>query len=233
MAARLRRMRSPVLAELLALVAPPACAACRGPRPAATGPLCRGCRSQLPWLRGPCCPRCALPAGCAPCPARTAAFDRAWSPLAYAGSARDLVGALKLAGAREVAWEMAGHIVATAPAGLLDGAVLVPVPAHPRRRRRRGFDPPAVLARELARRGAGGVRGALRRRGPATRQRGAGRSERLAPGRIALEATGPVPARVVVVDDVHTTGATFDAAARALRAAGARDITALAYARTL
>ncbi|MDP9384646.1 MAG: ComF family protein, partial [Actinomycetota bacterium] len=58
-------------------------------------------------------------------------------------------------------------------------------------------------------------------------------AERRAEGRLRIEARGIVPAHAVLVDDVHTTGATLDACARALRAAGTRHVTAMAYARTL
>ncbi|MCW2950896.1 MAG: competence protein, partial [Conexibacter sp.] len=54
-----------------------------------------------------------------------------------------------------------------------------------------------------------------------------------AAGRLALHAVGPVPRRAVLVDDVHTTGATFEACARALRAAGAEHVVAISYARAL
>ena len=224
-----------VLAELLAVVAPPACAACREPLPRAEVLLCPPCLRALPWLRDARCPRCALPAhGGRPCPARRAAFDAAWAPLAYDSTARALVVALKFDGALPVADVMAAQMVATAPPGLLGaGATLVPVPLHPLRRRRRGFDQAQRLAEALGRRTGTPVAACLRRSGRAERQMGASRHQRREAHRLAIEASGPVPERAVLVDDVHTTGATFDASARALRAAGARRVSALAYARTL
>ncbi|MDW5598780.1 ComF family protein, partial [Conexibacter stalactiti] len=220
--------------ELLAALAPPACAACRTPLTAAHAVICDACRAQLPWLPRERCPRCALPRPCGErCPAHDAAFAAAWAPLAHDGPARALVAALKFRGALPLAELMAAQIAAGAPAELLREVALVPVPLHPARHRRRGFDQAARIAEALARRLALPVASCLRRAGPATRQLGASRATRLAAGRLTLRVAGPVPPRVLLVDDVHTTGATFEACARALRAAGAEHVAAVAYARTL
>ena len=226
-------VRSRVLAEILALVAPPACAACRVPLEAAWEGLCPACRRALPWLGEPRCPRCALPAPCAPCPARGAAFARSWAPLAHSGPARALVNALKFGGALALADLMAAQLAAGAPPWLAAGGPLVPVPAHPARARGRGFDQAHLLARALGRRAGLGVEPCLRRGGPARRQLGASRRRRVAAGRIEVVAREPVPERATLVDDVHTTGATLYACARALRHSGARDVCALTYSRTL
>lgn len=221
-----------LLEELLALLVPPVCTACRSPLRDPGAPLCVGCRAALPWLAGPRCSRCGLPAPCGrPCPAGRAAFDRAWAPLEYDGVARELVLALKFRGSLRLAGVMAAAMAANAPPGLLADVSLVPVPLHPRRRRRRGFDQAARLARALGARTGLAVDPCLRRRGPASRQLGAGRQARLAADRLRVEARPPAPERALLVDDVHTTGATFDACARALRAAGAREVAAIAYAR--
>jgi predicted amidophosphoribosyltransferase len=224
-----------VLARLVALAVPPVCLACRTAPTAADELLCAPCRRALPWLTGPCCPRCALPAPCAPCPARRAAFVAAWSPVAYAGPARDLVVALKARGALPAAGLMGAQLAAGAPDELLAGVTLVPVPAHPARRRARGHDQARFLARALAARTGLPVARCLRRRGGAAapRQVGAGRRTRLEAGRHALSVRGRAPPVVALVDDVHTTGATLDACARVLRDAGAIRVVALAYARTL
>jgi len=217
-----------VLQRLLDIVLPPACLVCRAPG----GALCRGCRSGLPWLPAERCGRCGLPSPCgARCPARAAAFESAWAPVAYDGTARALVHALKLRGLTAAADVMAAQIAAGAPASLLAAGTLVPVPGNPRRRRARGFDPAERIAGALARRTGLPTSAALRAAGGGGPQAGAGREQRLR--RAAIEARGEPPEHVILVDDVHTTGATLDACARALRAAGATSVAAVIYARTL
>ena len=128
---------------------------------------------------------------------------------------------------------MAAQIAANAPAERLAGApVLVPVPLHPRRRRRRGYDQAALLARALGRRTGLAVSECLERTGSARPQVGRTRTERLRGPPGTLELRGRPPDRALLVDDVLTTGATLSACAQALRNGGAQSVTALAYART-
>jgi predicted amidophosphoribosyltransferase len=225
----------PILAELIAVLAPPACAACRAPLDDAAALVCGPCLRGLPWLRTGGCRRCGLPshAGRA-CPAAAAAFATAWAPLAYAGPARDLVHALKFRSALPLTRLMSAQIAANAPPWALGRAsAVVPVPAAPARRRRRGFDPGELLAAQVADRLGLPAVGSLRRRGRAPRQLGARRGERRAAGRLSIGVGGPVPRFALLVDDVHTTGATLDACARVLRAAGAERVHAVTYARAL
>lgn len=229
-------MLSRAFQELLAVIAPPSCAACRAVLPRADALVCGDCLRALPWLRGVRCPRCAMPAhgARARCPAEHAAFELSWAPMAYEGSAQRLVTALKYCGALPLADVMAAHLAATAPPGLLGpDAVLVPVPLHPARRRSRGFDQALQLANALGGRRGLPVVACLRRRGAASRQVGGTRVQRRAPGRLEIEAVGCPPARAMLVDDVHTTGATLDACAVALRARGVERVDAITYARTL
>src|SRR4051812_43216851 len=229
------RARAEWLAAAGAVAAPPLCVACRRPPPRAGDRLCPSCRAALPWLRGARCPRCALPAPCgARCPMAGSAVARAWTPVAFEGPARGLVHALKFRGALAVADLMAAQMVATAPPGLLaEGVGLVPVPTPAGRRRRRGFDHSARLAAAVAARTGLEVVACLRRAGPAPPQAGARRAERLADGRVHVEVGGPVPRRAVLVDDVHTTGATLRECARKLQLNAAFEVSALAYARAL
>jgi predicted amidophosphoribosyltransferase len=223
-----------LLGALSSALAPPACWEC-GAAVAAGQPLCWDCRAQLRFLRGERCPRCGLPAPCAGrCSPPGSALVRAWAPVAFEGPARALVHALKFRGALGVADAMAAQIVAGAPPGLLaPPAGLVPVPTHPRRVRLRGFDHAGCLAAAIGARTGLVVAPCLVRGGAPTRQAGSSRAVRRAPGRIEVRARGDPPPYAVLVDDVHTTGATLEACASALRRAGAYAVYAVAYARAL
>lgn len=142
----------------------------------------------------------------------------------------------------ETGWaSVFGELMRGAPGGAaLLGAAdwLVPVPLTPQRLAERGHHPPWGLARALAPRGPrAGLSDALVRLGEAPAQHRLGRQQRLHNLR-GLFAVPPARlaalrgARLLLIDDVMTTGATLDAAAAALRAAGAGRVDALVFART-
>jgi predicted amidophosphoribosyltransferase len=207
------------LRELATLLAPPLCWACRAPA-RADHPLCTACRATLRWLG----PRPVILAGV-----------EAWAPVAYEGAARELVRALKYRGAERLAGVLAAQMAANAPGGLLAGA-LVPVPLHGARLRRRGYNQARLLAAALAERSGLELRDCLDRRGGDPPLAGRPRPERvaLAGGGIVIQHdAGPLPDRVLLVDDVVTTGSTIAACAAALHSAGGRTVRAIAYARAL
>jgi predicted amidophosphoribosyltransferase len=156
-------------------------------------------------------------------------LDATRSATAYEGAAQRLVAALKFGGRLALAEVAAAAIVTAVPRDLLGGA-LIPVPAAPARRRRRGFDPAEAIATALASELGSPVVPCLRRSG-GPRQVGRPRAKRLAdPPRV--RARGQVPPECVLVDDVLTTGATLSACGRALRGAGAEHVVAITFART-
>lgn len=196
--------------------------------------LCAGCREELPRIQPPLCVRCGAPTAwpverCRECAGRRLAFAAACAAVGYDAAARRLVHAWKERGLRRLAAEAAQLVAERVPAP--EVAALTFVPADRRRRLERGHNPAERLALELAALWELPCLSLLERtRGG--RQRGSSAAERRAV-RGAFRATGAAPRRIAVIDDVYTTGATASASATALRAAGARRVEAIAFARAL
>ena len=217
---------------LLDLLLPRRCVTCREPGEV----VCALCLTALPRLSPPLCERCGAPtawpvARCSECSGRRIAFASARAAVAYDASARALVGAWKERGQRSVAG-LAAQLVVEAlerPAA----AVLVPVPPDADRGLRRGHHPAGRLARELGARWDLPVVDGLARSRSARPQRGLSREDRRRNVAGAFLAPESVPGRVILVDDVYTTGATATAAASALRKAGARTVRVVTFARAV
>lgn len=218
---------------LLELVYPPRCAACGEPvRAEPFCPVCAGAVDPVPAG----CLRCGAPGPdplCGACLASPPAFDAVQAGGLFGGPLADAVHALKYGNRPALARPLGAWLAARAR--LPDGALVVSVPLGRARRIARGYDQAALLADAVARAsGARGrrLRGALRRVRETPPQVGRTRTERAQNVAGAFEATGAVAGRdLVLVDDVVTTGATADAAARALRRAGAHSVRVLALAR--
>lgn len=211
----------------------------------AGGRLCAQCRSRLRLVRPPYCVVCgrafASRAGsmrlCGRCLLRLPRYDRARSVGLYAGSLREAVHELKYRGRTAMAVPLSELL---AGQGARMGSphhcdVLVPVPLHVRRLRQRGFNQSALLAQRLAR--AWHIPcdvAALQRQRWTAPQTGLDRRRRLANLRGAFAASRARcrGKRMLLIDDVYTSGATVNECARALKAAGAARVEVLTLART-
>ena len=151
----------------------------------------------------------------------------------YLGAARDLVAAWKEHGLRRAATLAAELIAERLEPPAAD--VITYIPPDPARLLVRGYHPAERLARELGARWGLSATALLVRSGtrPSERQVGLPRAERLRNARGAFVAVAATPKRVLLIDDVYTTGATVSAAATALRGAGAREVDVVTFARTV
>ena len=191
---------------------------------------------RLQRIAPPWCERCGTPSAwpvrrCAECAGRRLAFATARAAVEYDAPVRRVVAAWKERGLRRLA-RWAARVVAeqlVRPAG----DCLVFVPADLDRRLRRGHHPAEQLARELAGAWDVGVEPLLVRVRGSPRQRELTRVERRRNVASAFRAVAAAPRRVTLVDDIYTTGATANAAAAALRKAGAREVQVVTLARTI
>jgi ComF family protein len=228
-----------MVAALAETLLPARCAVCRLPLAWAgsRAGVCGGCWSAVTPHAGAGCPTCGNPeaAGDEPClDCRTAPppWHGAASHGPYEGVMRDLVVLFKERGVDELAGPLAELAAAAVRgAGWPAADTIVPVPTAWLRRWRRGFDHTALLARQVGHLLGVPVRHALRRRGFA-RQVGRTRAQRLRLTAARFPAVGRVGGRLMLVDDVLTTGGTARACATSLRRAGALEVRVLTLART-
>ncbi|MCC7019447.1 MAG: ComF family protein [Ardenticatenales bacterium] len=209
------------------------CAPCLAGAPALPKRRCAICGDAVLAARADA--RSASPR-CRRCLAQPPAFDLAVAPWLHAPPVTDWIHALKYDRRRRVA-DLAGQCAAAVVRPHLGPdlarTVVVPVPTHAERRAERGIDVPARLAAVVAASlGVPVAVDALERVRATPPQVGTSRAERLANVLGAIEARRPVCLEhAVVVDDVLTTGATGEACARALKAAGAKRVVVVTLAR--
>ena len=197
--------------------------------------ICGLCRSRWQPIVPPLCDRCGDPLhlglACRLCAGWPAGFRSARSAVWLEESARRAVHHLKYDGWWRAAEAMASAMSTLPP--LTGRPTLVPIPLGRRRRRRRGYNQSERLAAALATRVGGRVReDLLSRRRETPTQTALTPEERQANVAGAFVGRGTVRgARLVLVDDVFTTGATLAEAAAALLAAGAEEVHAVTFAR--
>jgi ComF family protein len=245
LAAQLRGVGRRLLRGLVDVALPPACMACRAAVDE-PGCLCGQCWGRLSFIAPPFCDRLGTPLpygfgeGRLLSPAAREAppaYGRARAVAEFGDVARNLIHALKYADRLDIAPPM-GRMMARAGADILDDAqALVPVPLHRLRLWRRRFNQSAALAGVIGGEAGLPVRaGWLERRRATVPQVGLDRAARArnVQGAFAVPemAKGELRGRrLVLVDDVLTTGATIDACVKALLRAGAGRVDVLVFAR--
>jgi ComF family protein len=217
---------------VLDLLLPQGCLVCSSPGEQ----VCAVCTSALRRIVAPMCALCGAPTAwplrrCVECTGRRLAFTRARAAVEYDAPVRRVVGAWKERGlGRLAAWAAAVVADSVEPP---DAERLTFVPADRDRRLQRGHHAAEALARELARTWGIGLEPYLVRTRGSPRQRDLTRSGRRENAAAAFTAVRSPPARVTLVDDIYTTGATANAAALALRKAGAQEVEVVTFARTI
>ena len=217
----------------LDLLFPPRCGICH----AGGSLLCDECIDDLPPADGRRCHRCWMPVAraalCRHCSESPPAYVSIRSPYVMDGGARRLAHELKYEGMTALAEPMARLMIEHLDAADVD--LIVPVPLHRSRKRARGYNQAEELAKHIA--AAAGIlverHGVRRVRATAPLVKTMHREERaeIMRGAFAGSRERLGGRRVLLVDDVVTTGATLDACAQALRAAGAPEVRCVTWAR--
>ncbi len=200
--------------------------------------ICRACRELLPVIAPPICPRCGRPQSggivCRDCQETPAEVDGIRAPFVFDGIIRQAVHELKYRNLRALAPLMAGLLCDYLVENAIPADILVPVPLHRKRLRDRGYNQSALLAGELGRLSGLPVvaSGLVRHRYAAPQARSAGVSERQknVAGAFTCADDRFQGKRVLLIDDVSTSGATLNACAGALKSAGAAQVWGLVMA---
>lgn len=233
---------------ILDFALPPRCPGC-GAITAGQQAFCQPCWSQMRFLGDPCCARCGAPfaldpgaegAECGACIADPPRWNSARAVLAYGDVSRTVAMRLKY-GRRTGLARLMAHYMAPLATRMADGegALLVPVPLHRWRLWNRGFNQAALVVRHIA-----AITGlpadvlllSRTRRTRSLRDMNARAREREVRGAFALDPARSATLsgkRVILIDDIHTSGATARACVAALQAGGAAEVHLLCWARVV
>lgn len=241
-----RRLAGAVAGGLLDSVLPSSCIACAEPV-AVQGGLCAACFRGVTFVAAPFCASCGVPfphaaaAGpdgrCAACLAAPHAFDRARAALVYDEGAKPLILGFKHFDRTQHAGPLAGMMARAGRDLLAEATLLAPVPLHWRRLLTRRYNQSALLAARLARQaGRPHIPDLLvrTRATPSLGEKGAAERAAVLANAFRLGARyrhRVAGQRVLLIDDVLTSGATASECARVLKAAGAAAVDVLAAAR--
>ncbi|MBA2533903.1 MAG: ComF family protein [Rubrobacter sp.] len=222
----------PYLAALADMFYPQRCVGCER---RSSDVLCRACFEALPQVGHPVCGRCGLPTAfatfmCEACKNVDFGFESAKAALKYEGVGKKIVHALKYRGYKQVVDRLATPLMLQA-IGDDRFDVVVPVPLHRARLRKRGFNQAELLARGVAQKLNASVSDTLEVVRSTRDQVELSAAQRRANVSGAYEAKDPLHGRLLLIDDVFTTGATMNACALTLVRAGAKEVHALSLCR--
>ena len=232
------------LRALASLFYPSLCSVCSAPVEPSEY-LCGPCSCKAPRIKAPFCSKCSEPFpgaiteefACANCAHRTLHFEAAVAAFRSRGVVRKIVHEFKYGRHLHLRHPVAGWLTETLDDPRLHGRrfdVIVPVPLHPARKRERGFNQAEVLAELLSARAGVPLRNVLERIRYTTTQTAFDRTERMENlhNAFRLRKNADVrDLRVLLIDDVLTTGSTLSECARVLKAAGAISVHAATAAR--
>lgn len=236
-----------LLRTLLHVIFPTACAACQEPLWDDPVPFfCRQCWETLKPIPGPVCPRCGRPFAsptallhspahqCGACRARPLALTQVWSLFPYQPPLKEAITLFKYRGKLSLTQPLAQSLIEALPAfPALDG--IIPVPLHPQRLREREYNQSLLLADRLSHHTEIPLLlGCLLRVRRTVPQTSLSRKERLTNLRRAFSVAKPAHIqgkRILLVDDVFTTGTTLHECAKTLRRAGSGPVYGLTLAR--
>ena len=199
--------------------------------------LCRGCFEALPRVGSPACGRCGLPTAfatfvCEACKNVDFGFESARAPLRYESVGKEVVHALKYRGYKKLVGRLATPLMLQS---LGDGRfdAVVPVPLHRSRLRKRGFNQAELLARGVAAEINAPLSDTLKVVRSTRDQVELSAAQRRVNVAGAYRTSAPHRGKVLLIDDVFTTGATMSACASTLVRAGAQEVHALSLCRTV
>jgi ComF family protein len=223
----------PYLSALADLFYPERCVGCER---RASDVLCRTCFDTLPRVGSPVCGRCGLPTAfatfvCEECKNVDFGFQSARAPLKYDGVGKQVVHALKYRGYKRVVGRLAAPLMLQV-VGEDHFDAVVPVPLHSSRLRKRGFNQAELLARGVAEKMKATVSDTLEVVRSTRDQVELSAAQRRANVAGAYTATKPLRGKILLIDDVFTTGATLSACAGTMVRAGAEEVHALSLCRT-
>ncbi|MGI9050332.1 MAG: double zinc ribbon domain-containing protein [Rubrobacteraceae bacterium] len=223
----------PYLSALADLFYPQRCVGCER---RASDLLCRDCFEALPRVGAPSCRRCGAPTAfetfvCEECKGVDFGFESAQAPLMYEGVGKQIVHVLKYKSYTKVVDRLMTPLLLEVVRGRFDA--VVPVPLHRSRLRRRGFNQAGLMAKSLAQEINSSLSNTLevvRETRDQVELSGAGRRANV---KDAFGARGRTGGRVLLVDDVFTTGATMSECAGVLVRAGAAEVHAVSLCRAV